>query len=281
MRQNPIDRLAAKMPYDKKEILNQLEDFQVTTKGSVVITKYKDKTYKSDRSSNYEVVDFKKVVSALLENIGGIMQPNFYNLTIKKGYQELKLRGDDHIIGGETFHEMIWLTNSNDGTKKLSIRYGLMRQICSNGVVRTVKGDGFSVKHLKSNEVNEQLKTFIKSLPALDVTQEIKTIKKIQKKDVTVREVADYLVNRVGEKGNDAIWKKLVRKLNSSKTDRLGGADDARINVINVPFHKMTDEQLDVKLPAWNVFNCYTELWRSLDAGEIARETEKILAVLS
>ena len=69
--------------------------------------------------------------------------------------------------------------------------------------------------------------------------------------------------------------------MGSSKTDRLADRKDALITGINVPYKKMTKEVLGTKLDAWKVFNCYTELWRSLDAGEVERETNKILSILN
>lgn len=274
--------LSVVTPYNKKAILASVSGLTVTKERGNVITRNNGKITSTYRPTKiYEHVNFKDAVNMLLPIVANIFTPLFHNVDIKAGYQELKLRGNEHVINGDVFHEMMWLTNSTDGTKRLSIRYGLMRQICSNGMIRTEHGSSFKVKHLVSNNVNEELKTFMKSLPKFNATEQIKTLKKLEGKTITVKKLADTLVNKIGEKGNETIWKSLVRKLSSSKTDSLGSAQDALITGINVPFVKMTKETLDTKIDSWKILNCYTELWRSLNAGEIERETNKILEILA
>lgn len=281
MRQAPV--LAATVPYNEMEIRNAVKNITVTkSKGGQLITKNGTQVIASwSPTKIYEVVNFKDVVNSMLDVVDNIFKPLFYNLTFKAGFQELKLRGQDHKINGEIFHEMVWLTNSTDGTKKLSIRYGLMRQICSNGACITLKGTSFKVKHLKVNHVNKEMQEFMEGLPKLNVTKQVKILTKISKEEISIGKVFDALVNGTGEKGNDTIQKQLVRKLISSKTDKLGSAQDALIEGIKVPFTKMTQETLETKVPKWQVLNCYTELWRSLDASQIERETNKIMAILA
>ena len=275
--------MAATTPFNQAEILEAVKGFEVSRnrKTGVVTTKNNRVVLKQWRSSNnYEMVNFKDAVAQLLACAGKIFQAEFYDLKIGASFQELKLKGKQVIINGDVFHEMLWLTTSSDGTRMLSVRFGLMRQVCSNGMCITLKGSGFSLKHLVSNNVNEEMKQFFKSLPKVDVTKQVNILKKIGNKEVTVRKVATALVNN-GKKGNEKVWQLLVQKLQSSKTDRLGTKEDALITGINVPFKKMTKETLDAKLPAWTVLNCYTEIWRSLDASQIERETGKILEVLN
>jgi len=278
---NPVDRLAATTPFIKKAVLARAKQITVTKSRGVVVTKDGDKIISKFRPSKiYEIVSFNDAVVALMSIVSGIFQPEFFTIVIKAGYQELKLKGRSHNINGEIFHEMLWLTNSTDGTKRLSVRYGLMRQVCSNGMCVVHTGTSFQVKHLTSNNVNEELMAFMQSLPKLDATQTIKKLGAVANKVITVGKLSDALVNKTGEKGNDTIWNLLVRKLSSSKTDALGTKEDAIITGINVPFRKMTKETLDTEVPAWKVMNCYTELWRSLNAGEVERETGKILEIL-
>lgn len=277
-----INALAASLPFNKKAILDRASQITIKKEKNIIVTRDNGKVVSRFKPSKiYEIVDFNVAVKSILSVLGGIFTPETYNITVKAGYQELKLRGKSHVINGDTFHEMVWLTNSTNGTKRLSIRYGLMRQVCSNGACVTHKGSSFQVKHLTSNNVNEELKSFMKTLPALDIKPTIKKLEKIHGKTITVRELSDALVNKIGEKGNDTVWKLLADKMGSSKTDRIADRKDALITGINVPFTEMTKETLDVSLDAWKIFNCYTELWRSLDAGQVERETNKILQILS
>lgn len=277
------NHLQVNTPYNKAEILRAVAGFGVSrdNKGNV-ITRFKNTILKKWRSSDaYEVVNFKNAVTMLLGVIGGIMNPTAYSLTIKGAYQELKLKGRKITINGDVFFEMLWLTNSTDGTRVLSVRYGLFREICSNGACVTVDGSSYHQKHLTTYNVNEGMKEFMNELPKLNVNEQVAQIKALGRKTVSVRKLANALVNETGTKGNDKVWNLLVRKLSSSKTDALGEKEDALIEGINVPFKKMKKATLDKKLPAYKVFNCYTEIWRSLDASQIERETGKILEVIN
>jgi hypothetical protein len=131
--------------------------------------------------------------------------------------------------------------------------------------------------------VNEELKKFMLELPKMDVTGQIKVLKGIGKKTITVKKLVEA-INTKDKKNKiveSSVWKLLAKKFASSKTDALGTKEDAIVVGINVPIQKMTKETLDTKLSAWSVFNCYTELWRSLDSSGIERETNKILEILN
>src|ERR1039458_5674654 len=117
------------------------------------------------------------------------------------------------------------------------------------------------------------------ALPKLDCTHVVKALTEIGSKQVTVRRLAGAIVNGVGTKGNDTIWNMFVKKLSSSKTDRLGEIQDAMIQGINVPFAKLTRKTLDTKISAWKAYNCYTELWRARDASHIERESTKMIKI--
>lgn len=274
--------ISATTPYNKKDILARAAAIKVSkNRQGVVITKDGDKIVSKYKPTDaYEIVSFGDAVKQLLNAVDKIYKPEFYQMTCHSGFQELKLRGQDHVINGDVFHEMMWLTNSTNGSRRLSVRYGLMRQICSNGACVTLAGSSFKIKHLTSNHVNEELKSFMLELPKMDVTSQIKVLKGIGKKSISVRKLVESLHPKK-KLVETSVWNLLAKKFASSKTDALGTKDDALVIGINVPINKMTKETLDVKIPAWSVFNCYTELWRSLDSSGIERETNKILEILN
>jgi hypothetical protein len=280
--------IAAKTPFNKKEILARASEITVQkNKNGLVITKDGDKIVSKYQTTDaYEVVSFGDAVKQLLNAVDKIWvleKPEFYHMTCRSGFQELKLRGGDHVINGDVFHEMLWLTNSTNGSRRLSIRYGLMRQVCSNGACVTLAGSSFKIKHLTSLHVNDELKKFMMELPKMDVTEQVKLLKGLGKKTITVKKLVEA-INPKDKKNKIVeapVWKLLAKKFASSKTDALGKKDDAIVIGINVPIQKMTKETLDTKLSAWQVFNCYTELWRSLDSSGIERETNKILEILN
>lgn len=269
--------------YSQAAVLRAVEPFAVSvTPGGSIVTTFADKTISSWTPTKiYELVDFKDVVREFVKAIKGKFEPKEFKITTNSKVQELKLKGETKTINGEVFHEMVWVTNSSNGMRVLTVRYGLMRQICSNGMIAGTKDtQTFKMKHLKSNNVNEELRQFMKHLPVVSTDDQVGRIERITNKNIKIGEVADVLVNKVGTEGNDRIWKLLATKLASSKTDSLGTEYDALKKGIKVDYDKIATDILETEVPAWNVFNCYTELWRSLDASEIERETNKILEVL-
>jgi len=281
MRQSTI---SANTPFNKKEIIKRASEICVsrnnkgviiTMDGTKVISKYTP-------TDAYEIVEFADAVKQLLNAVDKIYQPEFYTITCHAGFQELKLRGREVIINGDVFYEMMWLTTSSNGSRRLSVRYGLMRQICSNGACITLAGSSFQVKHLVSLHVNEELKKFMSELPTLNVTGQVKILKSLGKKKIAVRDLVSAM-NAKDKKNKlveSSIWKSLAKKFVSSKTDALGSKEDAIVKGIAVPINAMTKETLDTELSSYQVFNCYTELWRSLDSSGIERETNKILEIL-
>lgn len=272
---------AATTPFNKKEIIERASEITVTMKNGIVITKKGDTIVSKYKPTDlYEIVSFSDAVKQLLAAVDKIYKPEFYELTCYSGFQELKLKGAEHIINGDVFHEMMWLTNSTNGSRRLSVRYGLLRQICSNGACVTLAGSSFKIKHLATNHVNEELRKFMMELPMMDVTSQVKVLKTLSKKKIKVRDLITKM-NPSKKLVDSSVWNLLAKKFSSSKTDSIGKKEDALIIGINVHVNKMTKETLDTEIPAWNVFNCYTELWRSLDSSGIERETNKILQVLS
>jgi len=273
--------IAATLAFSKAEIIKRASQVEITKgkKGSV-ITKDGGKVISVyNPTEQYEIVQFSDAVKQLLGVVGKIFKPEFYNINIKTGFQELKLKGASHVINGDVFHEMIWLTNSSNGSRRLSVRYGLMRQICSNGACITLKGSSFQIKHLVSNNVNEELKKFMSGLPKLEVMEQVKILKTIGNKTIKVK---DLITNLNPEKKMEITpaFIDLVKKFSSSKTDAIGTKQDALITGLNVPIKEMTKETLDTPINAYSIFNCYTELFRSADASMIEAQTNKILEVI-
>lgn len=274
--------IAADKAYNKKDIIDRASQIEIskTSRGAVITKDNGNVVSTYTPTEHYEIVQFSDAVETLLEVIGRIFKPEFYTINIKAGFQELKLRGSEHIVNGEVFHEMIWLTNSSNGSKRLSIRYGLMRQICSNGLCISLAGATFKVKHLTSNNVNVELKKFMRELPEMNVTRQVETLKKIAGKQIAVKDVIRGL-NPKNEVVETSVWNDLVNKFGSSKTDAIGTKDDALITGLKVPVKDMPKETLDTPLDSWKVLQCFTELFRSADASTIELQTTKIVDVLT
>jgi len=273
--------IAATTPFNKKAILARAAEVTVTKGRNGAITTKDGKQVLSvyTPTDQYEIVSFADAVKQLMGAVSKIFTPEFYQINIKTGFQELKLKGKQVVINGDVFHEMLWLTNSSNGSRRLSVRYGLMRQICSNGACITLKGSSFQIKHLVSNNVNEELKKFMMELPALDIMEQVKVIKSIGNKTIKVKD----LITRLNPEKKMEItpaFIDLVKKFSSSKTDAIGTKKDALITGLNVPIKDMTKETLDTPINAYAIFNCYTELFRSADASMIEAQTNKILEVV-
>jgi len=91
-------------------------------------------------------------------------------MKITQGTQELRLIGEEVIINGDKYQKMFNILNSTDKSRALQLNVGLIRWICTNGMVIAVEDEysGFKTKHFKST-MPGKVEEFIKSLDSFDM----------------------------------------------------------------------------------------------------------------
>jgi len=231
------------------------------------------------KSQNYQVLDFAKVGAGFIDQVGAHLDIKHAKVDLYGGVQELRLYGDDVEINGDKYSNMACLMSSTDGTRTLRVAYGLIRWICSNGMVSMQTGEHFKVRHLKSNE--KVLQALDMNFGAIDSTFDkiMNTIAPLANKEIQLSTIRDSIVE--DKMKNAPKYLKFVGKLLNSKTDRLQNLTKQQVKALTSGEALLTtNRDFDMALNAYQAFQCYTEIFRSQDLGEIQKETDRILAIV-
>ncbi len=283
------------LDYSKKVVVEKLEKFDITQnqKTRTVKTMYDGAVLTTyTPSKEYQMIDFKKVGIDFINKMSDYMTIKTYDLIVRKGIQELRLFGEDFNLAGEVYRQQAVLISSTDGTRTLSVMIGLWRQVCSNGMMRKISGEAFRVRHLKSN--NKVIKTLSNDYGDLDKAfKSLKSqVEKLQKKTITLEEIRTAVVKEDGKGAQKFLA--FAAKLYTSKTDRLEYktvpadykkvirrlTDEVGRSRIEISPEILKMKKLDIKLNAYQAFQCYTEMVRAWDGAVIETETEKFLELV-
>lgn len=284
--------------YDSQKIIENFNPLQVTQQNDRVITSYNGSelcnVQVSDRYQIFQVGDF---VNRMLPVIEDYFTPSRYIMNLYGGVQELKLYGESFKVNGETYYELLSILNSTDKSKALQINIGLLRQVCTNGMVVS----------FEDNEVSIKAKHFKKSLPEkvdyfssklkdfkLMTQSQVEFINKLDKMDpVSFLEIADGLIvkkNKAGEVKHNPLGVKRTKEFGKmliySKSDKLAidsyrGQRAVLDRPENYVGRKLAGTQKDVQLTAKTAFNCYIEPYKSSDSSILKSECDNILQFIN
>jgi hypothetical protein len=275
--------------FNSQDLANELANIRVTENPvNGIINTYigseRTASYKP-KSKNYQVVDFATVGEAFADQVGKHLSIKKSKLDLYGGVQELRLYGDDITINGDTYANMACLMSSTDGTRTLRVAFGLIRWICSNGQISQQFGEHFKARHLKSNEAVIKTLDFDFGNIAQTFDHISNTIEPLAKKNVSLQEIKKSITE--GPNGKVVNAKKFLsfaQKLLSSKTDRLTNKEATAQQIKALQSGEAlftTNKKFDMDLNAYKAFQCYTEIFRSQDMGELQKETDRILSVVA
>lgn len=276
--------------YNKEDIVETLNNLQIKRNNNVVETFFNNRIIASSEvSDKYEIFDFSPFAEKMVEQVENFFTPEEYSLRIRKGEQELRLLGEEIKINGESYYKMFNVLNSSDKSKALQINIGLLRRNCVNGLVI---GDDNSFAHLKTKHYKKSLGNkipiFERDIQKFNVSIDYQSslIESLANKDVSYYEICREFLDIDGEDDvKDSNIFKLVslgKKLFGSRTDRIKELTMEQVAFINNPYDWIKNNKtgIDLELKASQIFNCYTELWRSYDSSVMNRETTKIVGIL-
>jgi len=254
--------------YNINEINETLDKFINIQKSNRVITSFDGKELCWVEVSNkYYNFDFSSFCKKIIAEIENYFTPDAYLLRVRSGIQELRLVGSEVDINGETYLKMIGIINSTNKEKALSMNIGLVRKSNVTGSVHV----SFRNKHYKTSMPNK-IKNFADNLINfnMDIEYHIKTIEDLTLRKISFKELVKSLsTNNEGDKIKSMTLK--VRAL-GKKLIEYGYSDFT--NTLRNPFSD-TVKDFDVNLK--DVFDAYTELFKSYDTSIIGRETRRIL----
>ena len=277
------------LPYNETHLLDKLSKLQIEQKENSVFT-YFDKRLisKSDVTDIYQVFDFATFAKNITPKIKEYFNPNEYLLRIVGGVQELRLIGDSVDLNGERYLKMFNILNSTDKSRALQCNIGLIRFICSNGMIIADEDNyaGFKVKHYVE-KLDEKVDIFLNKLPDFNIgfEKQLSTIDQLSNKFISFKELATKL--SLDEDGimNNSRANKLNAfsiKLLSSETDRLEKLNNEQITLLKNSslFQNSEFDKIDIEMSADKAVNCWTEVYRNYDSSVIKRETNRIIELV-
>lgn len=269
--------------FNKLNLIKRLNNLEIKTENGVIATYIRDKKVCewTPKSPNYVPVNFKDISKSFISKVGEKLELENMELKLYKGIQELKLFGDRFEINGEVYQKMATLLSSTDGTRNLQVRFGLFRQICTNGMLSCKKGVKFSSRHLSTSEgfnemleMNTGIETMVEEIQALE-----DTLRGSLDQTISLSEIKKGLVTPEGK--NAQKYLSFITKLISSKTDRIENLTTDQIKAMRDKDIMLSEDiKFDLEIPKYKAIQCYTELFRKHDTSIIAKETERILEIV-
>lgn len=223
-----------------------------------------------------------------IKEIENYFIPKEYILRISKGQQELRLIGEEISVNGEKYSKMFNILNSTDKSRALQLNVGLIRFICTNGMVIAIDDEysGIKTKHFKStlpekvNMFNEKLGNF-----NIIIDKQVETIENLKGRFVSFDELMKKIA--LDDKGfykesMDLKLKSFGSKLIESQTDRILNLQSEQIALLKNPslFLNPNYKGINVEMTAYQALNCWTEVYRSYDSSILKRETNRILEII-
>jgi hypothetical protein len=274
--------------YNKDDVFQTLNDINIYQQGDYIITKFQNRPISETKVTNkYQIFDFSSFSKSIIEQVENYFTPETYKLRVRQGVQELRLIGEEIYINGERYHKMLNILNSTDKTRALQLNIGLMRFICTNGLVAAVEDEytGFKNKHFKSS-LPQAVENFMKNIEKFNiiVDKQSTIIESLSKKIISFQEIAKNLaLNKDGvvKESNLLKLKAFSKKLMTSKTDRLDTSllNQEQLHLLTFP-EIFNSTNVDIEIPAYQAFNNYTELYREYDSSVMKRETNRILQLI-
>ena len=284
MRANKIEK-----PYDKSGIFGTLDNLKLSRDNNNILTHFDGRLIANTLvTDKYELFDFPTFAKDVVEQVENYFTPETYQLRITQGQQELRLIGEEVLINGDKYSKMFNILNSTDKSRALQLNVGLIRFICSNGMVVAADDEyaGLKTKHFKAS-LPEKVKTFVESLENFDITinKQSEVIEKLMGRFVSFKELASKIA--LDEKGiinaNRALkLRAFAQMLMTSNTDKLVNLEKDQISLLKNAnlFLNPQFSAVDVEMPAYNALNCWTEVYRNYDSSVLRRETNRIIELI-
>jgi hypothetical protein len=276
--------------YDKENIFSTLDKLKLSQKENNILTHFDGRLIANTLvTEKYELFDFPTFAKDVVEQVENYFTPETYNLRITKGTQELRLIGEEVLINGDRYSKMFNILNSTDKSRALQLNVGLIRFICSNGMVVAAEGEDYSglkTKHFK-NSLPEKVKIFVDSLDTFDmnIQKQSEIIENLNGRFVSFKELATKLaLDEDGIMNDNKAFKlrAFAKKLLTSETDKLVDLHSDQITLLkNANLFLNPDfDKVDIQMSAYNALNCWTEVYRNYDSSILKRETNRILELV-
>ena len=274
--------------YDKQYVNELLSDLKINQYENIIKTTFRDRLVsRSEVTDKYQMFDFPNFAKSIIPEAENYFTPDKFKLKITKGTQELRLVGESQIINNEQYFKMLNIVSSSDKSKSLQLNIGLIRFICSNGMVIAVEHNSIKTKHLKST-LDSKINSFYENLQNFNqvINNQKEILNTLQDKTVSFIEISKELLK--GKEDETTLpesrmlkLKAFSKKLLTSETDKLENLTVGQIEILNNPSLVLKNILTDIEIPAHKAFNNYIEVYRSFDSTVLQRETNRILSIIN
>ena len=275
--------------YDKENIFQTLDKLEISRTDNNILTKFDNRLISNALVTNkYELFDFSTFAKEVVGEIENYFSPEKYTLRITQGQQELRLIGEEVLINGDRYSKMFNILNSTDKSRALQLNIGLIRFICTNGMVVAADDEyaGFKTKHFTAT-MPGKVKDFVEKLDnfEMSINTQCQTIENLQGKFVSFKELAQKLAldeNGIMNESRSLKLRAFAKKLITSQTDRLVDLSTEQLSLLNNAnlFLNPQYSKVDIDMPSYNALNCWTEVYRTYDSSVLKRETNRILELV-
>ena len=267
--------------FDKTELFNFIDKFEIEKVGSILVTKYDGRVIKSVEVSNkYEIFDFKKYMKDKIELISENFNINEYATYFAGGIQEVRLFSDNVDISGDIYEKCFYFLNSTDKTRVLNLNLGLYNK--EKNFYSAFSKSEFSLRKRHLIGVTDAANKVSSKFSENTFNVEIEMIKSLVGQSVKLSSIQDILIK--GDNGEvtigghfrfDAFKKAIEDKASNNQKTIL------RTKSVDLANKYLTNEaeRYDFYLDAYDTFVIYTTLFTNHDSYVVAKETDRILNI--
>jgi len=281
--------LVLKQKFQADSLLKQVEPHNIFRQNGQIITQYGDEIIcKSEKSEKYGILNFAELIQTTLPLIESAVKPVFYDLTLRKGVQQLKIYSEKIKDDNEIYQRMFTLFSSSNGAYSLLFNAGLFRQVCSNGLMIDTSESVSAISRHYTHSIEQKILMLKKSLPVFEneIQSQLQFLRKLKTETVSLRKIyAGLLQSKEFEPRKVAVER--VNKLSTMLLTSSSDAIDFRLSFeqkrgLSRPLElvKESKHTADIQIPKIQVLNCYTESYNQRLHSVNWRENQRIKRLL-
>lgn len=268
--------MVAFKPYNKSDLLNEIEKISIKKENNNVVTYYGSRVINITKVSNrYEIFDIVKYLKDKIELIETNFQISYYSFNITRGTQYLVLMSDKIEIGGVKFYKSFYILNSTDKSRRLHFSAGL-----HSDKFYTIGANNIGLNKLHLKGVTKAAEDASVGLNGETFEEQIKSIESLLGHKVLFSKIREIILGDKKEIPN-INHRKFDAFKNSLKYSALDGnvkLSNDEINQLSVESSKLQIVN-DFYIDAFYVFQLYMRIFNRQDAHIIKNETSRILNI--
>ena len=281
--------LVLKQQFNADSILKQVEPHHIFRQNSQIITQYGDEIIcKSEKSEKYGILNFAELIQTTLPLIESVVKPVHYDLTLRKGVQQLKIYSEKIKDDDEIYQRMFTLFSSSNGAYPMLFNAGLFRQVCSNGLMIDTSESVSAISKHYTHSIEQKVQTLKKSLPVFEeeIQSQLAFLRSLKRESVSLRKIYKGLLHSKETEPRKVALER-VKKLGKNLLESPSDAIDFKLSweqkrglLHPLELIEETKYTADIQIPKIQVMNCYTESYNNRLHAVNWKENQRIKRLL-